>query len=58
MSHKLPGPHLKEYTDIVINQTDRLTSLVDNILGPNKKPSFIIQNIHLTLENVITLIQH
>ena len=58
LSHKLPDAHLKEYTDIVINQTDRLTSLVDNILGPNKKPSFLVQNIHLTLENVITLIQH
>ena len=58
LSHKLPDQHLKEYTEIVINQTDRLTSLVDNILGPNKKPSFLNQNIHIALENVITLVQH
>lgn len=58
LSHKLSDPHLKEYTEIVINQTDRLTSLVDNILGPNKKPSFANENIHLALEKVINLIQH
>ena len=57
LSQKLPNENLKEYTKIVINQTDRLTSLVDNILGPNKKPSFEVQNIHVTLENIITLVQ-
>ena len=47
---------LREYTDIVIKQTDRLTSLVDNILGPNKKPDFQYQNIHYPIENVLSLI--
>ena len=55
LSQKLPD-HLKEYTEIIINQTDRLTSLVDNILGPNRKPSFEVQNIHGALENVLTLV--
>tara|TARA_B100000927_G_scaffold148717_1_gene119983 strand:- start:5210 stop:5827 length:618 start_codon:yes stop_codon:yes gene_type:complete len=49
---------LKEYTDIVIKQTDRLTSLVDNILGPNEKPDFKYQNIHYPIENVLNLIEN
>ena len=57
MSQKLPQEHLNEYTDIIINQTDRLTSLVNNILGPSRKPTFELQNIHAPLENVTNLLK-
>ena len=57
LSRKLPEDYLAEYTDIVINQTDRLTSLVDNILGPSRKPTFELQNIHAPLENVTNLLK-
>lgn len=57
LSRKLPEDYLAEYTDIVINQTDRLTSLVDNILGPSRKPNFELQNIHAPLENVTNLLK-
>ncbi|MDG2456496.1 MAG: nitrogen regulation protein NR(II) [SAR86 cluster bacterium] len=55
LNNKLPDQNLREYTDIIIKQTDRLTVLVDNILGPNKKPSFKVQNIHYPIENVMDL---
>ena len=55
LSQKLSDNGLKEYTQVIISETDRLTSLVDNILGPNRKPTFESQNIHLVLENVISL---
>ena len=55
LKNKLPDVGLREYTDIIIKQTDRLTALVDNMLGPNKKPTFLMQNIHLPIENVIEL---
>ena len=58
LRNKLDKEELKEYTDIVIKQTDRLTSLVDNILGPNKKPDFKFQNIHYPIENVLNLIDN
>ena len=58
LSNKLTNQNLKEYTDIVIKQTDRLTSLVDNILGPNEKPDFKFQNIHYPIENVLNLIDN
>ena len=56
LRNKLKEFDLKEYTDIIIKQTDRLTSLVDNILGPNKKPDFQFQNIHYPIENVLKLV--
>lgn len=55
LNNKLPDQNLREYTNIIIKQTDRLTALVDNILGPNKKPSFKVQNIHHPIENVMEL---
>ena len=58
LGNKLNDQDLKEYTDIVIKQTDRLTALVDNILGPNQKPDFKHQNIHYPIENVINLIEN
>ena len=58
LRNKLSSENLREYTDIVIKQTDRLTALVDNILGPNKKPDFKYQNIHYPIENVLNLIEN
>ena len=57
LSNKLKNVQLKEYTDIIIKQTDRLTALVDSILGPNQKPDFKWQNIHYPIENVLNLIE-
>jgi len=57
LSNKLKNIQQKEYTDIIIKQTDRLTALVDSILGPNQKPDFIWQNIHYPIENVLSLIE-
>ena len=57
LSNKLKDLQQKEYTDIIIKQTDRLTALVDSILGPNQKPDFKWQNIHYPIENVLSLIE-
>ena len=57
LSNKLKNIQEKEYTDIIIKQTDRLTALVDSILGPNQKPDFKWQNIHYPIENVMGLIE-
>ncbi|WP_440874785.1 nitrogen regulation protein NR(II) [Thalassotalea sp. PLHSN55] len=42
----------QEYTKMIIEQSDRLTNLVDKLLGPNQLPNMINQNIHLVLEKV------
>ena len=57
LSKRLPQKYLHEYTNVIINQTDRLTALVDNMLGPNRKPSFKLRNIHIPIQNVFILIK-
>jgi two-component system nitrogen regulation sensor histidine kinase GlnL len=46
----------REYTEMIIEQADRLTNLVDRLLGPNQLPQIAQQNIHLILEKVYQLI--
>ena len=56
LERQLKDDDLREYTDVVINETDRLASLVDTLLGPggpsNKKPV----NVHELIEYVIKVI--
>lgn len=46
----------KEYTSMIIEQADRLTNLVDRLLGPNQLPQIQAQNIHGILEKVCQLV--
>ncbi|NQY62541.1 MAG: nitrogen regulation protein NR(II) [Alteromonadaceae bacterium] len=46
----------QEYTSMIIEQVDRLTSLVDRLLGPNQLPKMSTQNVHVVLEKVHKLI--
>lgn len=50
------NPELKDYTQIIIAESDRLRNLVDRMLGPRHIVEFKATNIHLVLERVITLI--
>ncbi len=56
LEQELEGAGLKEYTQIIINEADRLQSLVDNMLGPNKLPRMAEVNIHTLLERVRHLV--
>ncbi|MGE6572088.1 two-component system sensor histidine kinase NtrB [Psychrobacter namhaensis] len=49
---------LRNYTDIIISETDRLTHLIGQFLGSNQLPSWQTLNIHEPLEHVLTLIRH
>jgi two-component system nitrogen regulation sensor histidine kinase GlnL len=46
------SPLQQEFTDLIIEQTDRLKNLVDRLLGPNQLPQFSLQNIHFILEKI------
>jgi two-component system, NtrC family, nitrogen regulation sensor histidine kinase GlnL len=48
---------LKEYTQIIISEADRLQSLMDRMLGPNILPSIQQVNIHEVLEHVRELVR-
>ena len=48
---------LKEYTKVIIEQSDRLKVLVNNLLGPQKPNPLSKVNIHYLLEKVLKLTQ-
>jgi len=46
----------REYTQMIIEQADRLNNLVERLLGPSKHHQHSLHNIHQVLEKVITLV--
>lgn len=53
---ELTDPELKEYTQIIIAESDRLQDLMDKMLGPNKPAQKSSLNIHEVLERVRQLV--
>ena len=53
---ELVDPELKEYTQIIIAESDRLQDLMDKMLGPNKPAHKSLLNIHEVLERVRQLV--
>ena len=53
---ELPEPELEEYTQIIIQEADRLQELVNRMLGPNRRPDYRALNIHHVLERVRSLV--
>ena len=45
--------HYLEYTNLIINETNRLKDLIDNLLSPYKKRTTMRANIHEIIERVI-----
>ena len=56
LERTLPDPSLTEYTQIIIEQADRLRALVDRLLGPQKPGKKQPENLHLILEKVRQLV--
>ena len=56
LERELPSEDLKEFTNIIIGEADRLQNLVDRMLGPNKLPKKEPLNIHQVLEHVRQLV--
>lgn len=56
LEQELTEPDLKEYTQIIIAESDRLQDLMDKMLGPNKPTNKQIINIHEALERVRHLV--
>ncbi len=57
LERQLNNPELREYTDVVISETDRLVGLVDTLLGPGGPPNKQPVNVHELLEYVVRLIE-
>lgn len=56
LARELPDSNLLEYTNIIIDEADRLRNLVDRMLGPNQLPQYKMLNVHEALERVATII--
>ncbi len=56
LESELDVPELKEYTQIIISEADRLKNLVNGMLGPSKLPHAEAVNIHEVLEHVRHLV--
>ena len=57
LERALPDEALKEYTDVIIHEADRLQNLMNRMLGPNALPQKRLINIHQVVEHVRTLVQ-
>lgn len=56
LAKELPSAELREYTQIIIREADRLRDLVDRLLGSHHQLALAPVNIHEIMEHVRTLI--
>ncbi len=56
LERQLESDELREYTNVVISETDRLAGLVDTLLGPGGPPNKRPVNVHELLEYVVRII--
>ena len=49
--------HLREYTGVIISEADRLTALVDSMIGPARAPQKALINVHELCEHVYRLLR-
>jgi two-component system, NtrC family, nitrogen regulation sensor histidine kinase GlnL len=57
LERELLDPALREYTRVIISEADRLTNLLDSMLGPGRPPAKQLTNLHELLERVYHLLR-
>src|ERR1700729_3330144 len=57
LERELLDPALREYTRVIISEADRLTNLLDSMLGPGRPPAKQLINVHEILERVYHLLR-
>jgi two-component system nitrogen regulation sensor histidine kinase GlnL len=57
LERELLDPALREYTRVIISEADRLTNLLDSMLGPGRPPAKQLINLHELLERVYHLLR-
>jgi two-component system nitrogen regulation sensor histidine kinase GlnL len=56
LERELGDPELREFTQVIVKETDRLQSLMNRLLTPNRLPQIEDVNIHEVMERVRTLL--
>ena len=54
---ELASAEQREFTQLIMAQSDRLRNLVDRLLGPNRPSARSPQNIHAVLQRVLDVVQ-
>ena len=57
LERELDRPELREYTQVIIKEADRLQALMNRLLTPHRQPQVAPLNIHEVLERVRSLVQ-
>ena len=57
LEQELGDDELREYTQVIMDEADRLKNLLNRMLGPSTLPQKRAMNIHEVLERVRTLVQ-
>jgi two-component system nitrogen regulation sensor histidine kinase GlnL len=57
LERELEKPELKEYTQVIIKEADRLQKLMDRMLTPHRAPRLEPVSIHEVLERVRSLVE-
>jgi two-component system, NtrC family, nitrogen regulation sensor histidine kinase GlnL len=57
LERELQGAELKEYTQVIIGEADRLAALVDSMAGPKRVPQKSLINVHEVCEHVYHLLR-
>jgi two-component system, NtrC family, nitrogen regulation sensor histidine kinase GlnL len=56
LERELGDPELREFTQVIVKETDRLQSLMNRLLTPSRLPQVAEVNIHEVMERVRTLL--
>ena len=56
LERELPQSELREYTQVIVKEADRLQALMDRLLTPHRLPKLASLNIHEVLERVRALV--
>jgi two-component system, NtrC family, nitrogen regulation sensor histidine kinase GlnL len=57
LERELDNPDLREYTQVIIKEADRLQSLMDRMLTPHRAPHIEPMSVHEVLERVRSLVK-
>jgi two-component system nitrogen regulation sensor histidine kinase GlnL len=57
LERELSAPELREYTQVIIGEADRLATLTGNLLGPTQTSEPEPTNVHELIEHVVLLVQ-
>ncbi len=56
LERELPEPELREFTQVIVQEADRLQSLMNRMLTPHRLPQIELLNVHEVMERVRTLL--